>query len=123
MGVQNTAVFSLLNNPSVTIQSVAYFLKILNDLGFIIKGVNGETSPSKYQEYEGIVKYYTGSEGLLHFRGSQAKTINFVFINMIQILNNETIEKAIKIAKESYKEQSIADKKLNSIEIENGGGS
>jgi hypothetical protein len=121
MGVQSTAIFTLLNNPSVTLQSVAYFLQILDELGFIIKGINGDVSPGHYREYARIVEHYTGSQGILYFKGHQSKTINFTFINMIQILDNDVIEQSIKIAKGEYTEQMEATKKLESIGKLDGG--
>lgn len=113
LGVQFTPVFNLLNNPSISLQSVSYFLYILDELGFIIKGINGETF--NYNDYKTLTEMFSKYQGDIYFRGHRSKTINFTIINLVQILNNETVEKAMKIAQCEYDEQKIFSQKIEGL--------
>jgi hypothetical protein len=121
MGVQNTPVFTLLNNPNVALQSMIYFLYILDQLGFIIRGIGSGFHMAMHGNYEQLLRSYERARGTVYIQNHRADTINFAIINMIQILNNETIEKAIKIAACEYNEQKLATEKIESLLQTTGG--
>ena len=110
-GVKSSPVFAMLNNIRIDPTSCLYFLKVIHELGLVLKSLY---NPMR-EQIDHYLEQMDEREGRVYIRGQMAETVNFVIINIFPMMNDEVINESINIAGQLQKYQTEVEETLNSI--------
>lgn len=107
-GVKASPVFAMLNNIRIHPSTCLYFLKVIHELDLVLKTLY---NPMRDQ-IDNYIEHIDSHSGSIYIKGQRAKTINFVIVNMLPMMNDAVINESMEIAKRLQKYQSNVDEKL-----------
>jgi hypothetical protein len=118
ISVSSTPVFCSLNNPNLNPRICGYFLHILNELDLVVKTIDNPLRRMHAGDaYESFCKDWS-KERTTYIRGTYAKNINFIIINICKLLESSIIKEYSKKAFHLEKEQYEFDKSLEELNLE-----
>jgi len=109
-GVKASPVFSMLNNIRIDPATCLYFLKVIHELGLVLK--------SLYNPMRNHIDMYLEQmeeRGQVYIRGQRTETVNFTIINIFPMMNDDVISEAMSIATKLHEYQIEVDEKLGSL--------
>lgn len=110
-GVKASPIFSMLNNIRIDPATCLYFLKVIHELGLVLKSLYNPMRDSIDHYLESMSEHDT-----VYIRGQRTETVNFTIINIFPMMNDEVIGEAMSIAEKMQEYQKDVDEKLNAIE-------
>lgn len=113
--VKSTPVFCLQNNIRINPVTCMFFIKIVNELGLVLKSVNNPLRENIEIHMDHMTEYESG-EALI-IRGQAAKTVNFTILNIYPLMNDDVIVEAMEIAKRMENQQRAFEESLTNLEM------
>lgn len=111
-GVKSSPVFMMLNNIRIDPITCLYFLKIINELGLVLKTLY---NPMRDDIDRFIDRFTSHPDSRIYIRGQQAETVNFAIVNIFPMMNEDVINESMQIAAELQKYQTEVEEKIESI--------
>lgn len=112
-GVKASPVFSILNNVRIDPITCLYFLKVINELGLVLKSIyNPIRKNIDYilNQLDDQDKHQT-----INIKRQNVKRVNFTIINLFPLMNEDVIGESLEIAKNLQKYQQEVDEQLELI--------
>ena len=113
--VRCSPIFCIQNNIRISPVACMFFIKIVNELGLILKSVNNPLRINIEQCMNDFDKLI--DREIVYVRGQYVKRVNYTIINIFPLMNDETINEAMEIAKNLQEVQNKFDKKLESLKL------
>ena len=117
-GVKSSPVFMMLNNIRIDPITCLYFLKIINELGLVLKSLYNPMRENIDQYIKQFILRETVEPYTTHktfIKGQQVQTINFAIVNIFPMMNEDVINESMQIAAELQKYQTDLEEKIESI--------
>ena len=108
-GVKHSAFFMIMNNLNLSIQSCMYYLHIINELGLVVKGVHNPIR--KTDTYRRFATEWDQNKWNI-IRGQEVKSLHFIIINMVPMLQQSAVDEAITIVNDILSYQQEIEKEL-----------
>lgn len=107
-------VFNVRNNLRISAVTCLYLIKILKELGVVLKSIPNPLREGIEHFIENIDNY---GDDNLYIKGQTAKRVNFTIVNIFPLMSDGVIQEGIQIGQtlEKYEEE-ISDK-LSSIKL------
>ena len=111
-GVKSSPVFMMLNNIRIDPITCLYFLKIINELGLVLKTLY---NPMRDNIDRYLEEFTSHAAYITYIKGQRAKTVNFAIVNIFPMMNEDVINESMQIAAELQKYQTEVEEKIDSI--------
>jgi len=115
-GVKSSPVFSMLNNIRIEPTTCLYFLKVIHELGLVLKTLHNPIRSNIDHVLQHLDKMGKSKYDEVFIRGQTAKRVNFTIINIFPMMNEEIIHEAMSIAQKLQEYQKEVDKKIESMD-------
>jgi len=111
--VSCSPVFASMNNHRISVSSCLYFLSLLQELNLVVK-----TIPNPLRLRGDTYKRYINDENPdhVHVRRQGADRINFIIVNVCQLMTQDIIDDAVATAKKAEETQLELDTMLSNLE-------
>jgi hypothetical protein len=113
IAVSSSPVFASLNNHRLSVSSCLYFLSLLDELNLIVRSIpnplriQGDTYKSHINDKD---------PNRIFVRGQVARNVNFIIVNVCQLLTQDIIDDAIDTANKAAETQLDLDIALTNAE-------
>lgn len=111
-GVKSSPVFAMMNNTRISPVTCMYFIKVLKELGLVLKSIHNPLRESLDRFMEEVDEH---KHDYVYVGGQSVKRINFTIVNIFPMMNKDIIDEAMTIAQKLQEYQTELDEKLKTI--------
>lgn len=117
MAVSSSPVFTILNNPNISMSSCWFFLSLMDELNLIVRKIKNPLRRNK-SDYERLLKL--PPDNGYHIDDNVYYEINFIIVNVMQFVSMEIAEEAWNVAEKIEEFQLSINVSKNMEDFKNG---
>ena len=113
--IKYSSVFAMLNNANISPSSCMYVLHVLNELGLVLRSIHNPIRKDGYKQFIKTNETCTKEDRWIYVNGQEIKRVNFVIVNIFNLMSEDVINESMSIAQNLQNYQKHIDEENKNL--------